>query len=45
MVNQTSSEDADFGQGKVEVPGSRHYRIDDEGRISSEQVVFYAAEP
>lgn len=36
---------ADFGTGKVDLPAARLYRIEDGGKIASEQVIFYAAEP
>ena len=36
--------EADFGRGKATLPAARLYLIDSEGRIESEQVIFYAAE-
>jgi SnoaL-like domain len=35
--------EADLGGGKVELPGARLYLLDDDGKIRSEQVIFYAA--
>jgi SnoaL-like domain len=35
--------EADFGAGKVTLPGARLYLLDDGGKIKSEHVVFYAA--
>ena len=35
--------EADFGAGKVTLPGSRLYLLDDDSKIKSEHVVFYAA--
>jgi len=35
--------EADFGAAKVTLPGSRLYLIDDDSKIKSEHVVFYAA--
>ena len=35
--------EADLGGGKVELPGARLYLLDDDGKIQSEQVIFYAA--
>jgi SnoaL-like domain len=35
--------EADLGRGKVELPGARLYLFDDDGKIESEQVIFYAA--
>jgi hypothetical protein len=37
------SVEADLGGGKVELPGARLYLLDDDGKIQSEQVIFYAA--
>jgi hypothetical protein len=34
---------ADLGAGTVTLPGSRLYLLDDDGKIKSEHVVFYAA--
>jgi len=34
---------ADFGTGQVTLPGSRLYLLDDDSKIKSEHVVFYAA--
>lgn len=36
---------ADFGGGAVDLPAARLYLVDDGGKITSEQVLFYAAEP
>jgi hypothetical protein len=36
--------EADFGVGKVTLPGSRLYLLDDDSKIKSEHVVFYAAQ-
>ena len=36
--------EADFGAGKVTLPGSRLYLLDDDSKIKSEHVVFYAAQ-
>ena len=36
--------EADFGAGKVTLPGSRLYLLDDDRKIKSEHVVFYAAQ-
>jgi len=35
--------EADLGGGKVELPAARLYLLDDDGKIQSEQVIFYAA--
>ena len=35
---------ADFGAGPVTLPGSRLYLLDDDSKIKSEHVVFYAAQ-
>jgi hypothetical protein len=35
--------DADFGAGKTTLPGARLYRLDENHKIETEQVVFYAA--
>jgi hypothetical protein len=34
---------ADLGAGTVTLPGSRLYLLDQDGKIKSEHVVFYAA--
>jgi hypothetical protein len=34
--------EADLGGGKVTLPGARLYLIDEDGKIKSEQVIFYA---
>jgi hypothetical protein len=34
--------EADFGTGKVTLPGARLYLLDDDNRIQAEQVVFFA---
>jgi hypothetical protein len=36
--------EADFGAGKVTLPGSRLYLLDGDSKIKSEHVVFYAAQ-
>jgi SnoaL-like domain len=36
---------ADFGAGQVDLPAARLYLLNAGGKIDSEQVVFYAAEP
>jgi len=36
--------EADFGAGKVTLPGSRLYLLDEGSKIKSEHVVFYAAQ-
>ena len=36
--------DADLGAGTVTLPGSRLYLLDEDGKIKSEHVVFYAAQ-
>lgn len=36
--------EADFGGNKVTLPGARLYLIDENDKIKSEQVIFYAAE-
>ena len=36
--------EADFGAGKVTLPGARLYLLDDGGKIKAEHVVFYAAQ-
>ncbi len=38
----TLTVEADFGTGPMTLPGSRLYLFDDEGRIESEQVIFFA---
>jgi len=35
---------ADFGGGKVTLPGARLYLLDDNNKIKTEQVIFYAAQ-
>jgi hypothetical protein len=35
--------EADLGGGKMELPGARLYLLDEDGKIASEQVIFYAA--
>ena len=35
--------EADFGAGKATLPGARLYLLDDDNKIKTEQVVFYAA--
>jgi SnoaL-like domain len=36
--------EADLGAGKVTLPAARLYLLDEQHRIASEQVIFYAAE-
>jgi SnoaL-like domain len=36
--------EADFGAGKATLPGARLYLLDDENKIKTEHVVFYAAQ-
>jgi hypothetical protein len=36
--------EADFGAAKVTLPGSRPYLLDEDSKIKSEHVVFYAAQ-
>lgn len=36
--------EADLGAGKATLPGARLYLLDDDNKIKSEQVIFYAAE-
>jgi hypothetical protein len=40
----TLTVEADFGAGKATLPGARLYLIDDNGKIQTEHVVFYAAQ-
>jgi hypothetical protein len=35
--------EADFGAGQATLPGARLYLLDDENKIQTEQVIFYAA--
>jgi hypothetical protein len=35
--------EADFGNGKMILPAARLYLLDDDGKIKSEQVIFFAA--
>ena len=35
--------EGDLGGGKMELPAARLYLFDDDGKIQSEQVIFYAA--
>jgi SnoaL-like domain len=35
--------EADFGGGRMTLPAARLYLLDEDGKITSEQVVFYAA--
>jgi len=35
---------ADFGAGKVTLPGARLYLLDDNNKIKTEHVIFYAAQ-
>jgi len=36
--------EADFGAGKATLPGARLYLIDENNKIKTEQVIFYAAQ-
>jgi SnoaL-like domain len=36
--------EADLGSGKVTLPAARLYRLDEDNKIKTEQVVFYAAD-
>ena len=36
--------EADFGAGKATLPGARLYLLDDDNKIKTEHVIFYAAE-
>ena len=36
--------EADFGAGKATLPGARLYLLDEDGKIKTEQVLFYAAQ-
>ncbi len=36
--------EADFGAGKATLPGARLYLIDENDKIKTEQVIFYAAQ-
>ncbi len=36
--------EADFGAGKATLPGARLYLLDENQKIKSEQVIFYAAQ-
>jgi hypothetical protein len=36
--------EADFGGGKMVLPGARLYLLDDDNKIKSEQVIFYATQ-
>jgi hypothetical protein len=36
--------EADFGAGKATLPGARLYLRDDNGKIKTEHVIFYAAQ-
>ena len=35
--------EGDLGGGKMTLPAARLYLLDDDGKIRSEQVIFYAA--
>ena len=35
---------ADFGAGKVTLPGARLYLLDENDKIKTEHVIFYAAQ-
>jgi SnoaL-like protein len=35
--------EADFGAGKATLPGARLYQLDENGKIKTEHVIFYAA--
>ena len=39
----TLTVEADFGAGKATLPGARLYRLDENNKIQTEHVVFYAA--
>jgi hypothetical protein len=39
-----STVEADFGAGKATLPGARLYLIDENNKIKTEQVIFYAAQ-
>jgi len=39
----TLTVEADFGGGKATLPGARLYRLDENNKIQTEHVVFYAA--
>jgi hypothetical protein len=36
--------EADFGAAKATLPGARLYLVDENGKIKTEQVIFYAAQ-
>jgi hypothetical protein len=36
--------EADFGTGKVTLPGARLYLLDENNKIKTEHVIFYAAQ-
>jgi hypothetical protein len=36
--------EADFGAGKTTLPGARLYLLDEDNKIKTEQVIFYAAQ-
>jgi hypothetical protein len=36
--------EADFGSSKATLPGARLYRLDDNNKIKTEHVIFYAAQ-
>jgi hypothetical protein len=36
--------EADFGAGKATLPGARLYQLDENSKIKTEQVIFYAAQ-
>jgi hypothetical protein len=35
--------EADFGAGQATLPGARLYLLDDDNKIKTEHVIFYAA--
>jgi len=39
----TLTVEADFGGRKATLPGARLYRLDDNNKIKTEHVIFYAA--
>jgi len=40
----TLTVEADFGAGKGTLPGARLYELDENGKIKTEHVIFYAAQ-
>ena len=39
-----SGSEADFGAGKATLPGARLYLLDENNKIKTEHVIFYAAQ-